>query len=236
MNYSGVYVIENTINGNIYVGSAVNMNVRRYNHFANLGYGEHCNRHLQNAFNLYGKDAFKFWPQLICEKHELIRYEQFFIDWLGPEYNICPKAGSNLGMMHTAEARAKMSAVGIGKHPMSDAHKAKIVASRKGKHLSDEHKAKISAAGNGKHTTSDEARAKMSVSRKGKRTHPMSDENKAKLLAANRGRHHSDEAKAKLSVSHKGKPWSKARREAFEKHKAYCEEAYTDGVEGLYFR
>src|SRR5258708_6900108 len=56
----GVYLITNTVSCSRYVGSAVNMCKRQSNHLNDLSYGTHHNRHLQSAYNLYGKDAFVF--------------------------------------------------------------------------------------------------------------------------------------------------------------------------------
>ena len=79
--------------------------------------------------------------------------------------------------------------------PLSSETKAKMSASRLGKHRSDETRAKIAASHLGKRH-SEETRAKMSTSRLGKH---FSDETRAKLRAANLGKHLSDETRAKLS-------------------------------------
>lgn len=70
-----------------------------------------------------------------------------------------------------------------------------------GKPLSDEHKAKISAARKGiPHSA--EAKAKISATLKG---HQSSDETRAKISAAHKGRKLSNEWRAKLSIAGKGK-------------------------------
>jgi group I intron endonuclease len=56
----GVYKIKNLIDGKVYVGSSVNIENREYKHFWMLNRGTHDNQHLQNAFNKFGKESFKF--------------------------------------------------------------------------------------------------------------------------------------------------------------------------------
>ena len=114
----------------------------------------------------------------------------------------CPNKGNH----HTAEAKAKISAVHKGK-PFSEEHKAKIRANHAdvsgeknphyGKKHSPEAKAKMSAAHMGKPSPnkgkpsprkgkkcSPETCAKMSAARKGKKGKPRSPETKAKIAAS----------------------------------------------------
>lgn len=95
------------------------------------------NKHLQNAFDKYGESAFSFEPLIICEKNKeiLTLYENAVLSIYQPDrlYNKRPNgADSSLGMRHTPETRAKMSAAGRGK-TKSPEHRAKIAASQKGK-------------------------------------------------------------------------------------------------------
>ena len=48
------------MNGKKYVGSAVNFKRRRRKHRKSLRKGTHHSPHLQNAWNKYGEDNFKF--------------------------------------------------------------------------------------------------------------------------------------------------------------------------------
>jgi excinuclease UvrABC nuclease subunit len=45
---SGIYCIKNIINDKMYIGSAVNLKTRRYEHFHFLTKNKHHNRHLQS--------------------------------------------------------------------------------------------------------------------------------------------------------------------------------------------
>lgn len=62
---SGIYLIMNQINGKGYVGQAVNIEERWKQHKYRLNGQYHGNKHLQNAWNKYGKDNFVF---IILEK------------------------------------------------------------------------------------------------------------------------------------------------------------------------
>ena len=112
---SGIYKIENNINHNIYIGSAVDIGGRWTLHINELKRGCHCNIHLQRAFHKYGYKNFSFTVVEFCEKAVLIEREQFYIDTLKPEYNICKKAGSRFGI--------KASAITIQR--LRDSHKGK---------------------------------------------------------------------------------------------------------------
>ena len=107
---SGIYKITCTANGRFYVGSAVDLAKRKRDHFSYLKRGTHGNQHLQNAYNKYGRKAFKFAVlEHVADVEALIDREQHYIDTLEPEFNICKVAGSQLGVKRTEEVRAKMS-------------------------------------------------------------------------------------------------------------------------------
>ena len=84
---SGIYQIRNTKDNKIYIGSAVNLNKRKNNHFSHLRRNLHSNKHLQNAFNKHGRNNFIFEVLITCHKSMLIWYEQQFLDQWKPEYN-----------------------------------------------------------------------------------------------------------------------------------------------------
>ena len=59
----GIYSITNTVDGKVYVGKSKNIESRWSAHRCNLTKtksAKHCNRHLLNAVNKYGINAFKF--------------------------------------------------------------------------------------------------------------------------------------------------------------------------------
>ncbi len=267
---SGIYAIQNLVNGKVYIGQAVNIKRRKNGHYGSLRRGKHANKHLQRAWNKYGESAFEFKVLTRCDGEDLNHFEdkafniyRGAIGW-DMMYNNAEKAGSCLGVKPSPETRAKMSAAGKGKiissetrakmsaaakgknkgkkHSLetrtkmsaaskgkkkSPEHRAKIAASNKGKNkgrkLSPEHRAKLSAAGKGNNSrkgmkNSPEARAKVSAALKGRKHSP---EHIAKVVASRKGYTPSPETRAKISAANRGhgRPWSPARRKAWEERK-----------------
>lgn len=214
---SGIYKIKNKTNGHCYIGSAVNIDARWCIHKSDLHKNKHHSRHLQNAWNKYGEDTFEFRVIEYCFVFTLIPREQHYIDTLKPEYNMSPTAGSALGVKHSDESRANMSAWQKGKK-LSPKHKAKLSAAKMGRKLSLETKAKMSAAHMGRET-SPETKIKLSVWQIGKVTPKETREKISNTLMGhkyNLGHKHSDETKAKLSAASIA-DWVKRRlREALE--------------------
>ncbi|WP_410931941.1 GIY-YIG nuclease family protein [Pseudomonas sp. SIMBA_067] len=103
-----IYQIRNLVSGKTYIGSASNYPVRKSVHLNSLRGGRHRNRHLQSAYDKYGESSLEFSKILICEKRDLLFYEQRAIDCLAPEYNIHRVAGSPAGYSHSPETIEKM--------------------------------------------------------------------------------------------------------------------------------
>jgi len=202
---SGIYQIANLVNGKIYVGSAVKFYNRKAGHINKLKRGVHVNGRLQNSWNKHGNDSFVFeLLELVADKSNLIAREQYWIDLLKPEYNLCSTAGSMLGVKFSAESKAKMSLAHMG-------NKIQL-----GKKQSREHIAKRALANTGKNR-SVETRAKMSLSAKGNKSNLgkiPSKEHREKISLANKGKQHmlgkkhTDESKAKMSLAQKGRKFS----------------------------
>ncbi len=137
-NAPGVYVIQNLVNGKVYVGSALNIRKRLRWHLADLRKGRHCNGRLQRAWVEFGASSFAMHPFVNTspERVDRLRLEQLYIDLLGAcdpaiGYNIAPKAGSNQG---------------VKRGPLTDEQKEHLRRINTGKRHSDESKAKTSAA------------------------------------------------------------------------------------------
>lgn len=150
----GVYRIQNTENGKFYIGSSVNIRWRAHKHLSHLRRGIHANAHLQAAFNKYGEQAFSVELVEVCDKADLLNFEQRHLDQLAPDYNICRHAANTLGYRHTAESKAKMAVHNKGnqrnlgnKH--SEQTKRLIGELASQRRHSDEAKAKIAKAGIG---------------------------------------------------------------------------------------
>ena len=225
---SGIYIIENTTNGHIYVGSAVNLTKRKINHFYALRNGTHSNKHLQKAWIKYRENSFIFKIILECQPLELISNEQRFIDELKPQYNIQPTAYSNLGVIFSEETRRKNSISHKGKTnphgPLSLETRQKISQSKKGKPNphSKEHGEKLSLAQIGR-KTSDETRAKQSLAKKGKKKstpskligRTLSEEHKRKISDKLAGREISSETRDKIRENMKI-IWEDRRRTGYK--------------------
>lgn len=84
----GVYQIRNIINNKIYVGSSQNLYIRKREHFYTLSKGIHRNKHLQNAFNSYGKENLVFEIIEFCDIRDQINIEQYWIDTIQKYTNI----------------------------------------------------------------------------------------------------------------------------------------------------
>jgi len=106
---SGVYIIKNIINSKFYLGSSVDLRKRKNNHFSDLNFNRHHSTALQNAYNKYGKENFEFEVIAICPPEYCIKLEQWFIDNMKPNYNICKIAGSMFGRKHSEETKLKIS-------------------------------------------------------------------------------------------------------------------------------
>lgn len=103
MKIIGIYEIKNLINNKSYIGSSLNINKRKIAHFSYLRRNNHPNKHLQNSYNKYGVDNFKFNILEICVIENIIEKEQFYIDNYKPQYNKRLIAESNFGWKPSEE-------------------------------------------------------------------------------------------------------------------------------------
>ena len=104
---AGVYQIRNLINNKIYIGSTVNLNRRKCNHYSDLRRNCHSNCNLQVDYTLYGKENFVFEELLTCDPTMCTWYEDQFIKQWNPEYNVYPAIGG--GFKRSAESKKKQS-------------------------------------------------------------------------------------------------------------------------------
>lgn len=112
----GIYKIINNINNKFYIGStSVSFKQRWSTHKRDLNKDIHINKHLQRAWNKYGKEFFIFEIiEVVEDKNKIIEKEQYYLDLYKPYdrnigYNSYPTAGSPLGSKHTIETKQKMS-------------------------------------------------------------------------------------------------------------------------------
>lgn len=131
---SGIYAITHTQSGRRYIGSAVNIVERWWQHKTDLNRSAHHNDYLSKCWRKYGEEAFTFDVlEAVSDKSQLISREQFWIDSDNPAFNACRIAGSPLGIKRSAKTRAKLSALGMGrKHtPETLAKKSAAMRGRK---------------------------------------------------------------------------------------------------------
>ncbi len=76
----GVYKITCLENGKIYIGSSNNIHKRWREHKNLLNKNKHCNIYLQNEWNMYGSDKFKFEVLHKCEEKDRFMFEQSYLD------------------------------------------------------------------------------------------------------------------------------------------------------------
>lgn len=162
---SGIYRWTNNITGASYVGSSVDLAKRLSQYFSTV----YLNKELTNgkskiysALLKYGYSSFILEILEYCDRIDVIKREQYYIDLLKPEYNLDPTAGSRLGSLHDEEARAKMRAAHVGRElsVSQKEHLAKLIATNVGRKHEEATKIKQSVAALGREV-SVETRAKL---------------------------------------------------------------------------
>jgi len=156
-----IYKIINVVNNKFYVGSAVNYEKRKARHLWRLRRGDHANKHLQAAWNLYGEKAFLFAVvQEVAETADLLAAENVWLfEHVGKEYcyNIATDAtaptrgwtGEKNPMWGKTFAHSNEAKLRIGKaaktRVQSEEEKEKRRATMRGRPQPTEVRAKISA-------------------------------------------------------------------------------------------
>jgi group I intron endonuclease len=163
----GVYCIENIFNGKKYIGYSTNIKNRWRNHKNYLKNGTHINNYLQNVYNKYGENIFKFYiiqeldvdENYLClmEIYWIAYYDAYVLD--GGGYNLTRGGEGCLGFCPSQDSRNKMSESGKGrkhteetKKKMSENHwdNAGENSWWFGRHLTDEHKEHVAKSNIGK--------------------------------------------------------------------------------------
>ena len=105
----GIYKIQSSIKPNrIYVGSARDIKERSKTHLWQLQNNRHHSVKLQNHYNKYGEDDLCFSVLCVCDKDDLMRCEQYYLDTLIPWFNIAKIAGDPSRHPHTPETIQKI--------------------------------------------------------------------------------------------------------------------------------
>lgn len=158
---SGIYKIQNIINGKIYIGSSKNIHKRLQIHKRELIKNKHLNPKLQAAWNKHGECAFVFKEIFACAKCLLLDMEQLYIDCCFGDncYNINPCAvlppRNPGGRVYSDEARRNLSNARKRDGIKPPSRKGTIPWNKgkscgpswnKGKHHSESHKQKLKEA------------------------------------------------------------------------------------------
>ena len=127
---SGVYIIKNTIDERVYIGSSINIKERWSEHKRELLKCNHQNTHLQNFVNKYGIDVLIFGILENCE--DTLEREQYYLDSIRNKFNIATSASAPmLGKKHSKEAIDKIRIRSSGENnPMFGKKRPKEVLDR----------------------------------------------------------------------------------------------------------
>lgn len=121
---SGIYKIQSVSKPDrCYIGSAICFKIRWANHLNKLKRGVHHSPKLQHHYDKYGKEDLEFTVIEPCLPQFLTAREDTYFHPL-PYFNICPKAGSMLGYIHSEISCKNISKGHIGQIAWNKGKKA----------------------------------------------------------------------------------------------------------------
>jgi|GEM_PF-3219803 group I intron endonuclease len=161
MKETGIYGIKCSDNGKMYVGSAVWISKRWSGHRCRLNNNQHHSQHLQNSWNKYGEKSFIFGIIELCDKSDLLKREEFWIEYF-----------------KALDREFGFNALNADRKNMSEETKKKISKSLRGTKRTEETKEKMRQA---QQNRSKEWRNKISLGKKNKK---FTKEHKQKLSKA----------------------------------------------------
>lgn len=140
----GIYRIINLANGKVYVGKSGNILERWNNHRKDLRSNKkRPNEHLQNSWNLYGKENFVFMVIEECSLEQLKEKEEYYI---------------NLFESYKSEKGYNIKKISSGLERHSEETKKKISEANKGKTVSEKTRYLMSLASSGRKWTEEQKR------------------------------------------------------------------------------
>jgi group I intron endonuclease len=186
---TGIYCIENLVNGKRYIGKGKNI-ISRMNH------PHKSSTYLFNAINKYGNENFHRYIIEYCEPEMLAEREQYYIrEWKTKAPNGYNLTDGGEGCLNPSEeTRRKMSESRSGEnHPLFGKTRSEETRRKMRENHSD-----VSGENNGffGKTHSEETRKKMSESAKNRP--PISDETRKKSSEARKGKTRSEETRERM--------------------------------------
>lgn len=214
MPHGYVYVVENLVNGKIYVGQTTDLKARENAHLNK----KRKHSIINSAVQKYGKESFEFILLESCISQEQLNEREIYwinqLSTLSPNgYNL--KEGGDGGGKHSEETKEKIRQRRLGHRGYKHTDEARqLIRESKwgaknpffGKKHSEETRNKISLASKGSNnpfygkTHSQIVKDKLS---KLKRNIP--ETSLIKMRMVNVGKKHSEETRTKMSISHIGK-------------------------------
>jgi len=131
----GIYIITHKDSFKRYVGQSIDITDRLRKHWYKLSQNKHENKHLQRAYNKYGRDAFSV-STIECAEDLLTKIEQSMLDQWSNLYNMCKTAnvppsqkGKKRGPM--SEERRKINSRALLGVPKSAEARANMVKAQR---------------------------------------------------------------------------------------------------------
>lgn len=147
-----VYLVQNTVNGKIYVGQTKDFAARKAGHLYAARKG--CKRPLYRAIRKYGEEAFLFEILEECEDVLINEREQYWVshyDSFNPEKGYNLTSGGNQNYVLSKDTKQKLHDLNIGeKNPMYGCHRFGVDSPMFGKKHSIETIARMSQLQTGK--------------------------------------------------------------------------------------
>ncbi|RGB21507.1 GIY-YIG endonuclease [Rhizophagus diaphanus] len=112
---AGVYALVCKVSNKIYIGSSVYLGDRLLDYMQPAYLGVRASSPVIRAIVKYGYINFCFVILETCLPELVLEREQFWLDFLKPEYNLSPTAGSTLGVSLSEASKTKISLARLGK-------------------------------------------------------------------------------------------------------------------------
>lgn len=154
----GIYTITDTVTGQRYVGQSVALVDRIGQHMRDLRCGKHINVAMQDSYDEYGRDVFRFRVVLQCRRNDLNFYEHLLVASFKsdvPKFGFNRTEAGDCTLRHTAATKAKIGEASKRQVPYvrTPEIRARIAASlagrpspKKGKPMSVEQRTKLADA------------------------------------------------------------------------------------------